>query len=433
MQVEFFVAGANFLFCVQRLVMAFKSRRLSALVWALAAYFSFFFIFVILDGPFSKYRGFTGDTLYVRQHHIDYACYYITFFHLIFAVSERVVWKFLGVFPDRITWELPRYDRRLSAMRGIFFALLAVGGVLYWWQMRSLGYRDYVEYAGSNWSMVFLWASSPFITISMMQRRYWSAVLAAVPFVIFAVMLHVRSFALLSAIPAVMIGYVHLWGHYQNKRRLFSMVLAACILSGGLLGLSAVIMYQKGGHLKLPDSDMVYGTAIIIAATKHAEHHTGFNSLEGYGLNFVNPFFRLFGIERPKLIDTPVYMASLVDGVPKDWPVYYHYPTLWYADSFISFGGKGLVLAAFWALILTIWEVVILRYPAMIALMLPYYSWHTYMLIRGTPAIASVPFSYAFYISAMVLFAFGGRLAWATPVRIEPPIVVSEEALQEVQ
>ncbi len=36
-------------------------------------------------------------------------------------------------------------------------------------------------------------------------------------------------------------------------------------------------------------------------------------------------------------------------------------------------------------------------------------------------------------LGALVFFVFGGRLAWATPVQTEPPIVVSEETLQKVQ
>ncbi|SPP66208.1 hypothetical protein [Nitrospira lenta] len=415
MQIEFFIAIANLLFCLQRLLSTFRSGRLSAVVWALAAYFSFFFIFVLVDGPFSKHRGFTNDTLFVKQETIDFTCYYIATFHLIFAFTEWAVWKLLGIPASRVTWELPRSQKHLSSTLGVLLAFLCIGGSWYWWKMQGLGYQDYVEGTGSNWPQVFLWASSPFITISMMQRRYWAGALAGIPFILFAIMLNVRSFALLSLVPAVIIGLFHMWQESGTNGYLVSRLIKASFLLLGLFLLSAAIMQQKGAHIGLPDSDMAYGVPIIVEAVQQAKHYTEFNSLEIYGLNLINPFLKLFGLERPHLIDTPVYMASLIDGVPKDWPVYFHYPTLWYSDAYISFGIAGLVLATLWALILTGWEAFMLRYPTMIALMLPYYVWHAYMLVRGAPGIASVPFSYAFYVSALVFLLSGGRRIWATP------------------
>lgn len=424
MQIELFVAVVNLAFCLQRLLSTFKSGRLSAVVWALASYFSFFFVFVIVGGPFSKYRGFTGDTLYVKQQSLDVACYYIAAFHLIFAIAESIVWKVLGVSASRVSWELPRAKMHISLTMGVLFAFLCVGGSWYWWKMQGLGYRDYVQGTGSNWPQVFLWASSPFITISMMQRRYWTAALAGTPFILFAIMLNVRSFALLSLVPAVIIALFHMLQESGTKFRFFSQFVKVSIALVGLLLLSVVIMQQKGAHVGLPDSGMAYGMPLIVAAVQQAKHYTGFNSLSIYGLNFISPFMKLFGFKRPEFIDTPVYMASLTDGVPKDWPIYFHYPTLWYSDAYISFGVAGLALAALWALILTGWEAFIVRYPAMIALMLPYYVWHSYMLVRGAPGIASVPFSYAFYVSALVFLLCGGRLIWVTP-----KMIVAEESL----
>jgi hypothetical protein len=415
MRTELLVAITNLLFCLQRLVSTFRAGRLSATVWALATYFSIFLVIVIIGGPFVKYRGFTGDAIFVRQQALDFSCYYIASFHLIFAITETLIWKWLGVPQGRVTWDLPRSAGRLEAIRGVLLMFLCVGGSWYWWKMRGLGYRNYVEGIGSNWPQVFLWASAPFITISMMQRRYWTAGLAAAPFVLFALMLHVRSFALLSVVPATVVGLFHLWQGSSLSRRFFSRLAKATILLCGLLLLSAGIMQQKGGYIGLPDSSMAYGLPLIVEAAHQAKHYTGFNSLTLYGLNLINPFLKLLAIERPAFIDTPVYMASLVDGVPKDWPVYFHYPTLWYSDAFISFGMAGLWLPILWAGILTVWEAFMLRYPIMVALLLPYYAWHAYMLVRGAPAIATVPFSYAFYVSAFVFLVIGRRFVWVRP------------------
>lgn len=88
MRTELLVAITNLLFCLQRLVSTFRAGRLSATVWALATYFSIFLVIVIIGGPFVKYRGFTGDAIFVRQQALDFSCYYIASFHLIFAITE---------------------------------------------------------------------------------------------------------------------------------------------------------------------------------------------------------------------------------------------------------------------------------------------------------------------------------------------------------
>ena len=68
----------------------------------------------------------------------------------------------------------------------------------------------------------------------------------------------------------------------------------------------------------------------------------------------------------------------------------------------------------------------------MIALMLPYYAWHTYMLVRGAPGVASVPFSYAFYVSALAFLLCGGRLIWAASQPLEEENPLPSETLGSV-
>ncbi len=431
MKTELVIAIANSMFCLWRLYVAVKQGRLSAVVWTLAAYFSVLFIPVVVGGPFDNHRGFTGETFTIKQKTIAFTVYYVAAFHVLFAFTEAFAWKFIGISPVRIAWSLPRKHGGLFLIRGIFLVFLCAGGFLYWLKMRDLGYRDYVEYAGSNWPVIFLWASSPFITISMMQRRYWSAFFAGMPFMLFALMLHIRSFALLSLIPAAVIAYFHLLTDNLHRHRLFTFTLKAGILLGLLLVLSAVIIHQKGGKISLPDSEMPYGTAIVIEAMKLDGVYTGFNSLTIYGLNIINPLIRLLDIQRPRMVDSPVYMAFLIDGVPENSSVYFHYPTLWYGDAYVSFGTNGLMLAALWAIVLTGWEAIMLRYPARIALMLPFYMWHTYMLIRGAPGIATTPVSYAVYISMLIFILFGGRILRLQKTTLtEQYVDVQEESIQ---
>jgi hypothetical protein len=413
MSVALVISVLNFIFCLWRAITSLQANRLATVVWALLSYFSFFFVFVVAEGAFAHKRGFTGETVSVSAQTIQFAAYFIAAFNVTYAAAEMAVWKLIGVSAEQVSWHIEERSGGLTAIEVVLATFLVFGGALYWSTMQDLGYRDYVEFKGSNWAMVFLWASTPLIALGVMQRRYWVAALACVPFVVFTLHLHVRSFALLSVVPAVVLFYFDYVVRANTGGRRILLPLAVGLASlGVLLGLSAVVMQGKVGEVNLPDADMTRGTALIMEAMKDGGRHSGFDSLAGYGLNFINPFLKLADVQRPELVETPVYMAQLIEGVPKNWPVYFHFPTLWYADAYVSFGVAGIGVALLWAMILTTWEAVALRFPVLMALTFPYFVWHAYMLLRGSTTIASVPFSYAFYISLLVFLVFGGRQLW---------------------
>ncbi|MBC7322978.1 MAG: hypothetical protein H5T90_07740 [Acetomicrobium sp.] len=223
---------------------------------------------------------------------------------------------------------------------------------------------------------------------------------------LFALLLRVRSFALLSLLPGLMVYFLASSSELaQDKgtQPLRKIMLRAAILSLATLPL---LNLAKRNFYFLPDPSLGKAMPIIFAAAERAHLELRFNSLFLWSSNILNPLLKAYSavtLHRIRLpIDTPVYIANLYDGVPLDWPVYFHYPTLWFTDAFVSFGFYGIAMAFIWALVNSLWELAMLRLPSALPLLLPFFCWHTYMLIRGAPAIASVPLSYAFYVSAAI-------------------------------
>jgi hypothetical protein len=235
-----------------------------------------------------------------------------------------------------------------------------------------------------------------------MQRRFVRAGLLSLPCLYLAFHLSVRSFALLSLVPVLLIFIFQQTG--EGKMRWIRVALSGFCILGILTVLSIWVSQNKTGEIAFPDSQMPKGLGqIMFLSQKLGFAHTGFASLANYGSNFLHPFARLGGMQMPRFDDPPIIIARMFEGLPKDWPVFYHYPSLLTSDAFLSFGWWGISSAAFWALIVVGWEKLIAGRTQLQALLLPYFCWHAYMLVRGAVEIASVPFAYAAYFSS---FAF---------------------------
>ncbi|MDA8095086.1 MAG: hypothetical protein M0T84_14505 [Betaproteobacteria bacterium] len=431
------LAFVNVVLSVIRLWRTLKSRRLIAAIWLLITYFSIFLLGLAFAGPFDHVRGWHHDVVTIHARTIRYMCGYALVFNGLFALAEGGLGWILGLKPSRVAWQIDRNKPGLGVAGLVFLGMMLAGAASYWTEMRGLGYHNYVQYDHSSWSQVFLWASSPFITLSALQRRYLRAALATIPFLVFAVYLDVRSFALLSLVPAAIVFYFQTLADRKNFMMLLARSLVVFFL---LVGVSAVVMHKKAedmsapGARGLPDAGLVYGMGIAFQMTDEVGVHTGYNSLTKYAYNLVNPFLRLFKYKPPKIEDTPVYIARLMEGIPAGWPIYFHFPALWYSDAYVSFGASGVVLGLLWGVVLSAWERLMLGRPELLGLLLPFYTWHGYMLVRGATAIAAVPFMYSAYVALAVGGVFllsakllgGGRSAaqaayWPEDVTEVPP------------
>lgn len=389
--------------CIWQLYVSLKKRRLVTISWLLMLYFALCFIPVSLTEEISWIRGFYYEYKVAKTEDIRKTLVFLLIFNIIFFLSDALLCLFTPRPSGHFSWILPKQNSQIRLLLTFMSILWLIGSVWYFWHSRTQGYRDYVE--GSDWSVVILWASSPAIVLAAMQKRFLLAIAFCTPFLYFALHLAVRSFALLSLIPLLTVCFYQVIcdGRSRTKfRRILQISFVASIL---LISISIVIMRDKNGHVSLPDAGMPFGTVQAMTMADRLNERTSFNSLTLYGVHYINPFMRLFSIDLPNVEDTPVIIARLLDGVPEGWPIYFHYPALLWADAYLSFGWNGLWLAVFWALILFLWDTVMLRYPLMLAMLLPYFVWHCYMLIRGAVAVASTPVSYSLYISLIVFLA----------------------------
>jgi len=392
-------------------------NRLITFAWVLITYWSFFLVMLAIGGPFTKFRGFRADLVTVTADTIRYSCIYVLCFNALFLLTEVGVWHLFRGGRTRVTWIIRKEERWLRIATLIYGAFLLGGGLLYWLKTRGMGYYDgYVQFQGSNWPSAFLWAAAPLITIKAFEKKYWLSLLCTVPFLVFAVLFHVRAFALLSLIPALIVMYFQYVGKdaKAQKRRFRAVVLgiAGAIV---LVGLSNVVTFGKLDQetfSAFPDSGLVYGMNIVMEMANKLDVSTGWDSLIHYSQNIANPFMKLLGIPRSEVPVPPQVMATLVDGVPPNYGVFYHYPTLWYSDAYLAFRIAGLALAVLWGALLSGWELVMIRRPFLMALMLPFYTFHTYMLLRGAIDSATTPFSYSFYLALLVVLALAPRKMW---------------------
>ncbi len=422
----------NLVLCLLLLWHSARNARAVSLVWFMNAYFAWFFLLMSNNGPYSRSRGFTAELITVNQATIDYLAVYALACNVLFFIGYSILFSLSGGNRYPARWEADGSARWVRFAAHIYLAFLIVGSLLYWLKMRNLGYRGYVEFQfqGSNWPVVFLWASAPYACLMAMQKRFVLAVAATLPFMFFALHLNVRSFALLSLIPISIVFY------FQKVRvakkfgadsiKLFIKGLPIILI---LIATSIVITYNKQSRLHgvpdegqltgLPDSGLVYGAGLVFSATLKSDIHLGFNSLQKYFVTLATPFVKLgtklMGIPAPLLEDTPVFMARVIDGVPKNYSVYHHYPVLWYSDAIVSFGQWGVILGLLWGAVAALWERFLRVSWTLCALLLPFYCWHMYMLIRGATAVAAVPISYAMYVSLLV-FLLVRFFARPTPI-----------------
>lgn len=420
------LSSVNFVFCLLLLWHAVRTRLASAIVWFMSAYFAWFFVLMGSNGPYSRVRGFTAEVISVRQGTIDLLSGYALLFNFLFAISFFLIWALIRTrsIEQSSSWQEGETSPRVGIMSWMFFAFLLAGSALYWLKMRNIGYRGYVEFQfqGSNWPLVFFWASSPFACYMAQKRRYFLAFLGIIPFLFFAWHLNVRSFALLSLIPVTLIFfYQRVAGDGTFSRNSLGIFVRGLPIIFVLIATSVVVTYNKQSRLSgvpdegkftgLPDAGLVYGAGLVFESVLHNHMRLEFNSLNRYLVNVAGPFLKIaektLGVEIKPVDDTPVYMARLIDGVPKDYPVYHHYPVLWYSDAFISFGMAGLGLAILWGGLAAVFERLMRIGPIALGLMLPFYCWHMYMLIRGAIAVAAAPLTYSFYVALAVVLVLG--------------------------
>jgi hypothetical protein len=398
------LALINVALCWWRAIATMRQGRLIAVIWILIAYFAIFFVPVSLTDDVKFIRGFFAEPEIASHEVIHKVMIFVVIFNLIFAFAEALLWRLVaGTRRPPVDWRLSMPPADWERLRAIFLMYWLVGGVWWFWQTTGAGYRDYVE--GASWGSVIFWASSPLIVLSAMSNRWAFASALCLPFLYFCVHLAVRSFVLLSIVPLFVVGFYQVANRTSFNRAIGRLLRYLVVVVGLLYAVSYFVSQYKdyGKGFAFPDSGMPFGVVETVAMVDRFNRHVGFDGLILYGWNYINPFMKLFGIPKPSIPDTPTVIAGLLDGVPANFPVLYHYPALLWADAYISFAWAGLWMAVLWAVVVCIWELLMRRNQLLLSLLLPFFCWHSYMLVRGAVAVASVPVSYSLYFA---LFPF---------------------------
>ncbi len=398
-----YFAALNLLLSLYRLYATISKRRLVAVFWFLISYFSLFELLLVIGGTFSRMRGWNAQRIIVDENTIAYVAVYVFVCNTLFAISEMATWRLFGKNCDELTWWIPRDYGIANAFRYVLAPVLLFAAALYAFKMRGLGYTGYVEYKESNWPSVFMGSATPLIAVSMMQRRFLWVVVAMVPFIFFTIQMNIRSFALMSMIPAAIIFVYQLLTdpQYDNKKRTKLLIKSAFIVTL-LVFFSGLVTYIKARHFELPDAGLPYGMNLAFQQTMKLKKFTEWNSLQIYSKNILSPFYRLFNIDIPRIVDTPQHIAWLLDGAPPGGRSYYHYPVLWYSDAYVSFGKAGVAMGILWGVLISLTEAVMYRSRILLGLLLPYYIWHWYMICRGATGIATVQIAYCLYITILI-------------------------------
>lgn len=410
MGVDLSLAIANIALCVWRLIAAFRARRLMAVLWFLLTYFAIFFVPVAMEAQVNWIRGFLDERVSAGRPEIHNVMLFVCAFNAVLALADALLWRLSSRSTVGGHWRIERNASALGPLLWILLAYWGVGSLWYFWSTLGMTYRDYVE--GASWSVVFLWASGPLVSLLALQRRWLLALGVCIPFVYFAIHLQVRSFALLSLVPLAVVGFYQVLDDSSTRIRFGKLFRYAAFAGALLVALSIFVSQYKNGEVAFPDSKMPYGVLQTTTLADRYDERTGFTSLTLYGWNYINPFMKLVHIDKPDIPDVPVVIARILEGVPEDWPVYFHYPALLWTDAYLSFGWAGIALAVVWAAVLALWETAMRRNPLLLALLLPYFVWHCYMLVRGAIAIASVPIAYALYFSFFAFFLASGMELW---------------------
>lgn len=380
----------NLIFCSWVLYGYVKNRDLLSFVWIIITYYALF-ILISSFGEIVNEQGYVGTIIKTSEYTKEVVAMFVLSFNILFHVSMVVfgyVWKYLRI--DRLKLnKIERYDIAFYVMS--FYVI--VGGGFYYLQMSGKDYFDYVTMSESAWSQAFLWAGSPAILYFAHRGKYMTSLLLCIPFVVFVLQLKVRSFALLSVVPFII---------YMLQNRQQSNALIRNIISSASFILIVYLFLFLRESNTLPDAFLPVYMNTVFEAHESFLKVEGLPGINAYLLNMIRPFLIILGVSDYNYYDTPFYLASIITGSEN---TVNHFPSLWYTDAYVNYGYIGVTLSILFGFIISLMTVFVRSGYTAYCLFLPYYVWHNYLLIRGAVTIATVPFSYSLYLSAIPIVA----------------------------
>lgn len=388
-----------------------KQKRLISAVWLLITYFSLDYVLVAFSGAFSHIQKYSGRTVDISQEMINLGLLFVLIYNLIFLICGDYLSAKFGTKRNKVVWTLPKnlppsFQYLKNALLAIFFISVPLTMMMY----SGSVYRDYVERTASSWPYVFYQCALPVISICCLQKKYIWALFLSVPSIILSYQMGVRSFLLPTL---VAIGFIYVFQSVNFKGGMISLlknaklVFGACLIMGSLVIISFVTKSNKSKTeefaFTLPDYGMAKQSLIVFTIANDGVEQTGVDSINLYLRKWFNPARKVLGLKGGDIVDPATKMAYMWEGIKTDGhSKYLHYPSLIYSDSYLAIGFKGLVFAFLWCFVCHAMEAVMARNSYLMSLCIPFFMWHSYMLVRGAVAGAADPFSYAFYLTAFI-------------------------------
>lgn len=395
--IAWFAVFANIYLCITQIRRALRERSLSAFVWVFLCYFAVLSPFeLILRSPFlegySGYERVFEDADYLRAMAFMFSA------NVCLALGYSLGGEGPG---ERLSnYAVSSRNHFYRMAMPLLLAAYVAGFFLFFKTAGGMGYTEFVEYQGSNWGLVLVYLSSPAICLLSMRKRYGLAAVMALPYVYFSVVLQVRSFFVFSLLPIVVIYYL------DNKPASLGLTLSRrgigffAVLVGLLLA-NFVVTQNKTGQISLPEQQLLRNFIQVSARIAEDGGFTGFDSTIRLLYGVIAPLGAIFNYQPALPDDVQVYFARLIFGA-STLSGYFHYPSLWYADAYASFGWLGALVGLAIGGWLRVAEKAISFSKISFSLFLPFYIWNVYMILRGAMGNSVAAISYPLYMAALL-------------------------------
>lgn len=405
------VALLNIYVCWSGLGVAQRAASLTVFIWAMLLYFALLMV-VQIHGDMNFVEGFSGN--FVTYTFVDVAKIYcfVLVANILLLTGQSVVQK-LAKPPVAPSITEGGRNQVISILIAILSGLFLLGAALFYLQSRGLGYSEFVEYEGSNWGLVFLYSASSLICFLLMRRRHVAVVMVVLVYIYFAVLLNIRSFFVFSIFIIFSMLYLRYaesdgyMGGNKKKVRFWAGLFFALMLL-----INFIIAFNKTGQVILPESGLVKLMIHVMYKLSNGYELTGLDSVERFMYGLYKPLAALVGYTPSLNEDVQVYFARLIFGF-ESWEGFYHYPSLWYADAYSSFGPFGVFMGFFWGGWFSITERLIRRNRIAFGLFLPLFLWNLYMVVRGAIGNSTAAISYSLYLNMSIFL-----LAWLISLHI---------------
>ncbi|WP_173495833.1 MULTISPECIES: hypothetical protein [unclassified Aliiroseovarius] len=356
-----------------------------------------------------------------------------SFEHEIYFLVSNFLFLATSVFLWRNTATSSRFDScDLVAKRQVtlfvYLALYCLGVALYFRAALESDYYTFVNFEGSAWAQIFFYAGSTSIAIVSARRNWLLAFALCIPYVMLSSVLGIRSLIALSVFPLLMVfmitqrDRINLFDRLPGRpkrtltlrkprpRTLLGLALACGALAYSVIGASL----YKHDRILLPEENVLEGYFVVTNALELEPELLGTESVERFFWGLGAPVFKQFGIRYERESDPPTIFATYIDEYANRLDQFFHYPSLWQADTFAAFRFAGLLLAPFWAFVLISMETLLRSNPGRWLTFLPVSCWASFMFARGAVGNATISMSYVILILtaiSLLLMVFVRRLS----------------------